>query len=137
MSPEVADLRVLRCDSCGGEMRCERVTRFVYGRVDMGREYVFRCAGCRSTLLDMDPGRWRVYAIRFAFLVPILLAMVAFATHVVVGVARRGFGGNDPSAIYLLVGVLYALGVGGLIGLGLRGRYLLRERARNRVIRPV
>jgi hypothetical protein len=124
--------REVKCDRCPqGILRWERVTDFRYGNVrgmQMGNEYAFRCV-CGARLLVLDAQRRKVTLIRGVFAILMGLGIGAFGVHLAVFLLHDGMGGNDPRAVFVLLGVLALFPAGG-IAVVFRLRRLARDRRR-------
>jgi hypothetical protein len=105
----IAD-RARRCCKCGGEMRCRALTEFRVNGGYSGREYTFVCQGCRQMVTEISAGRV-AYAIGLVGLGGGLGGMLVFyGVKMLVDTIQHGPGGNDLSAVILVLVVFLGLG---------------------------
>lgn len=123
------------CDACAqGTLACMHVVQAVgRGGARMGKEYRFEC-DCGARLLLQDRLRWTVWIIRVSIFVPVLLLLLYFGVSILSDTVRHGTGGNDASAVYVVIALFIGAPVLFGVLIPLRLRTLLRGRRRYRGI---
>jgi hypothetical protein len=103
--------RVRRCYKCGGEMRCRSLTEFRVNGGYSGRDYTFVCQECRQTVTELSAAR--------AFYLGALIVsgaglggmLVFFGLQILIKTVTQGPGGNDLSAVIVVLVLFLGLGI--------------------------
>lgn len=110
--------RIRQCGKCGeGFMYCTNLTELRVNGGYAGRSYAYRCEECGHVVSDLD-GASVLYLIT---MLPIGLVfssvLVYFGADMAWDLVVRGPGGNDPTAVGVVIFLF--LGMGGALLLGI------------------
>lgn len=130
--------RVRRCYKCGGEMRCRSLIEFRVNGGYSGRDYTFVCEGCQQTVTELSLGR-------VLYLVALLGSggglggvLVFFGVKMLIQTVTQGAGGNDLSAVIVVLVLFLGLGIPFLLMMLFATKSLIRdwlELRRNPIVR--
>jgi hypothetical protein len=109
--PDPIAQRVRRCCHCGGDMLCKTLTQWKQRGNDAGREYLFVCQGCKKMVTELGPGRAFLVWLRIVCGVGLAAMMVYFGLKMLLSTIAHGFGGNQPSAIIVVLVLFLGLGL--------------------------
>ncbi len=109
--------RLRRCGRCNnGQMHCQAVTEFRLNGGDAGRTYQFLCTSCGHSVQDLN--RLRILHTGVIAVTSVSLSLILLGPGLWMGwsTVERGFGGNDPAAVVILLVVFLVGGLGLLAG---------------------
>ncbi len=136
--PDPVAQRIRRCRKCGGDMRCKVLIQFRQNGGDAGRDYLFVCDGCKHNVSELSSSR--VFLQGFSILcgTGLAVALVFFGMKMLLSTLARGFGGNDASAVIVVLALFLGLGLPFLGFMLWAGRSMIRDRqelAKNPIVR--
>ncbi len=118
---------VRRCRHCSGEMRCKDLTEHRVNGGYTGRTYTFVCLGCARRVTELSTAR----AVFMSSMVLgggfLGLMLVGFGVKMLVQTVVQGAGGNDLSAVILVLVVFLGLGAPFLLMTAWVGKMLVGE----------
>jgi len=103
--------RVRRCGKCGGELRCKTVVEWRVNRGYAGRDYTFICQGCKQIVTVLSPYRTIWLCVMLVLWGGLAGMLVTFGVRMLIDLLTKGPGGNDLSALILVIAVFLGLGI--------------------------
>lgn len=109
--------RIRQCGECGeGFMYCTNLTELRVNGGYAGRSYSYQCEECGHVVADLDGASVLYQLVMLPIGLVFSSVLVYFGAQMALDVIRRGPGGNDPTALGVII-VLF-LGMGGALLLG-------------------
>lgn len=102
--------RVRRCAKCGGEMHVSNVLHLRVNGGSAGQSYTYVCRGCKEMVTELSAGRIAFQGFLILCGGGLGAMLVYFGTDILIGLIQHGPGGNDVSALVVVL-VLF-LGIG-------------------------
>ena len=129
--------RVRKCGRCSdGLMVCRSMTQHAVNGGYAGRDYIFVCTTCRHLVQDFNLARVLYQAMVLVLCGGFGGVLLFFGLRMGLDTWQRGFGGNDASAVVVVL-ALFILGGGGLFALALYTARGLYQDARDRRASPI
>jgi hypothetical protein len=92
-------------------MRCKTVINFRINGGNGGRDYTFVCAGCRHYVTELSTGRVLYLGTLIVSGIGLGGMLVVFGLKMLVDLVTRGPGGNDLSALIVVLVLFLGLGL--------------------------
>lgn len=102
--------RVRRCRKCGGAMRCKSLVELRVNQGYAGRDYTFVCEGCKHHVTELSGGRVAYLGSVIVFGGGLGVLLVTYGVEMLVHTITHGPGGNDLSALIVVLVLFLGLG---------------------------